>query len=266
MRLPLLSLLGFCVVLPGLQAQTAGVPVGQSEYALVQADTGKTVGSAEATVTTVPGGYQIDSRGQLRMTKLTYSFANQNRLDPQLNIVRDQITGSVNGSTVTFNMASDSTGRTFQVTIVANGKTTNNSFDRHQRNVLLPDMDPAAYIEMAHLALGHPPTAWAVIPKQNGVLVPANYEPQPDAHGIFNGRSILVHHTRVVVSAENGISVEIYYGGDGTVYEADLPEQNFYVIRNGFHLQNRPQYRPPHGTAPPSGQQQQQQGSAQQPQ
>lgn len=252
MRLPLLVLL-FSMTLPAL---AQGIPVGQNHYALVQAHDGKTVGSADCTVSSIASGYQIDSRGNLSMAKFSYSFTNSNRLDPQLNIVRDQLSGTVNGQQVTFGLTSDSTGRQFQVSIVASGRTTTNTFDRHQHTVLLPDLDPAAYIEMAHFALNHPPTAWSVIPKQNGVLVPSDYESQPDAHGTLQGQAVLVHHTSVVVNALNGITAEIYYTSDGTLLESDLPEQNFYVIHEGFRLENRPQYQPPRGSAPPPDQQQ----------
>lgn len=252
MRLPVIPLL-FSLALP---AVAQGVPVGQNRYELVEAHDGKSVGSAECTVSSIASGYQIDSRGSLSMAKFSYSFTNSDRFDPQLNIVRDQLSGTVNGQQVTFTLASDSTGRQFQVSIVASGKTTTNSFDRHQHTVLLPDLDPAAYVEMAHFALAHPPTAWVVIPKQNGVLVPADYEPQPDAHGTLQGQGVLVHHTSVVVNAINGITVEIYYTNDGTLLEADLPEQNFYVIHDGFRLENRPKYQPPRGSAPPPDQQQ----------
>lgn len=239
-------------------AQGGALPTGSAQFRLIQADTGKSVGSAACSVTSLPSGYQVDSSGQMQMTKFSYRFNNSNRLDQYLNIVRDQITGTVNGGQVTFTLASDSTGRTFNVSIDAKGKTTTNSFDRHQRTTLLPDLDPAAYLEMAHFALQHPPTAWMVIPKKNGVLVPANYQPQPDIGGIFHSQPILLHHTSVLVSSENGISVEIYYTSQGELLEADLPEQNFYVIRDGFVLRNRPQYKPPQGTAPPPQQQQQQ--------
>jgi hypothetical protein len=171
-------------------------------------------------------------------------------------MVRDQLTGTVKDQQVTFSLGSDGSGRQFQVSVVASGKTTNNNFDRHQHTVLLPDLDPAAYVAMAHFALEHPPTAWIVMPKQDGLLVPADYEPQADAHGTLQGQGVLVHHTSVAVSAQNGITVEVYYTSDGTVLEADLPEQNFFVIHDGFRLENRPKYQPPHGEAPPPEQQQ----------
>ena len=241
----------------GVPALAQGLPIGQAHYSLVTANDGKTVGSADCAVSSAPGGYQIDSHGTLSMPKFTYSFNNRDRLDSQLNIVRDQLTGVVQAQQVTFNMTSDASGRQFQVSIAASGKTTTNTFDRHQHTVLLPDLDPAAYVAMAHFALEHPPTAWVIIPKQNGVLVPADYEPQPDAHGSLQGQAVLVHHTSVAVSAQNAITVEIYYTNDGTLLETDLPEQNFYVIHDGFRLEDRPKYQPPHGEAPPPEQQQQ---------
>lgn len=251
MRFPACFLLASLVAGPAVLAQTPGVPVGQNHYAIVQANDGKTVGSADCTVGSLPSGYQIDSHGDLKLSKFTYNFADLNRLDGQLNMVREQLTGAVNGAAVTFRMASDTAGRTFQVNIDASGKSTTNTFDRHQRTVLLPDLDPGAYVEMAHFALANPPTAWIIIPKQNGLLVPADYEPQPDAHGTLQGQAVLVHHTSVVVSAQNSITVEIYYTNDGSLLEADLPEQNFYVIHDGFKLDTRPQYQPPRGAAPP---------------
>jgi hypothetical protein len=258
MRLLTLSL--FASLVPGgiasvpALAQAPGVPVGQSHYSIVQASDGKTVGSADCTVGSLAAGYKIDSRGGIKLSKFSYSFTNSNRLDGELNIVRDELSGAVNGSQVTFGLGADATGRSFKIDISANGKNSSSTFDRHQRAVLLPDLDPAAYIEMAHIALGHPDTAWIVIPKQEGLLVPALYTPQPDAHGTLQGQAVLVHHTSVTVSAQNGITVELYYTSDGTLLEADLPEQNFYVIHDGFKLDSRPHYAPPHGSgAPPPG-------------
>jgi hypothetical protein len=269
MRLQTLSLIASLVLggvasVPAL-AQAPGVPVGQNHYTIVQANDGRTVGVANCTVGSLASGYQIDSQGSMKLAKFSYSFTNSNRLDGQLNIVRDQLSGTVNGAQVTFAIGSDATGRNFKVDIAASGRNTTNAFDRHLNNVLLPDLDPAAYVEMAHIALSHPQTAWIVIPKQQGLLVPALYTPQADAHGTLQGQAVLVHHTSVTVSAQNGITVEIYYTNDGTLLEADLPEQNFYVIHDGFKLQDRPHYAPPKGSgAPPpgAGQQPPQQGPA----
>jgi hypothetical protein len=235
-------------------AQAPALRPGQGHYNLVQANDGKTVGSAEYTLQPLPNGYQVNSQGQLKMDKLSYSFNNANRLDTELNIVRDQLSGTVNGTQVTFDLASDATGRQFQANITAQGKNTTNTFDRHLHTVLLPDLDPAAYVEMAHFAVTHPPTAWIVIPKENGILVPAEYTMQSDVQGTLDGQSVPVHHASVLVSEQNGFSVELYFTGEGQLLEADLPEQNFYVIEDGFKLDSRPHYTPPRGSAPPANQ------------
>jgi hypothetical protein len=255
MRLPLFATLSVLLV-PAAFAQAPAIAPGTSNYALVEADNGKTVGSAEASVASMPGGYQITSRGDLKMAKFAYSFSNANRLDSQLNIVHDDLTGTVNNAQVTFSLSSDASGRQFQISIHASGKTTTNTVDRHQHLVLLPDLDPAAYIAMTHIALEKPATTWIVIPKQNGLLVPAQYDAQPDVSGTFQGQPATVHHVSVIVSEENGFSVELYFTSDGRLLEADLPEQNFYVIHDGFRLQNRPHYAPPRGTPPPANEQQ----------
>jgi hypothetical protein len=104
---------------------------------------------------------------------------------------------------------------------------------------------------MVHFAIEHPATTWIVIPKQTGLLVPAQYTAQPEVHATFHGQPIDAHHTTVAVSEQNGITVELYYTSEGALLEADLPEQNFYVIRDDFKLQSRPKYTPPHGEAPP---------------
>jgi hypothetical protein len=75
----------------------------------------------------------------------------------------------------------------------------------------------------------------------------------------LDGHDIDVEHTTVTVSAQNAVSVELYSSPDGRLLEADLPEQNFYVVRDGFHLTVRPKYVPPRapaGAATPPPQQQ----------
>jgi len=253
MRLTLFSALAPLVCAGAVFAQAPAVPAGQAHFNIVQVNDGKNVGSADCTVNAAPGGYQISSRGDLKLAKFSYTFTNDDRLDSQLNVVRDQLSGTVNGSQVTFGLNSDASGRQFEVNITASGKTTTNTFDRHQHTVLLPDLDPAAYVAMAHFALAHPATTWIVIPKQNGLLVPAQYSAQPDVKGTFHGQPVDAHHTSVVVSEQNGFTVEVYYTGEGALLEADLPEQNFSVIRDDFKLQSRPHYAPPRGEAPPAG-------------
>src|ERR1700727_699435 len=126
MRLLLFPLL-FSPVLATVSAQAPAVPAGQAHFNIVQANNGKTVGSTDCSVEAAASGYHITSHGDLKMTKFSYTFTNTNHLDSQLNIVHDELSGTVNGAQVTFNLGSDTSGRQFQVSIDASGKNTTNT-------------------------------------------------------------------------------------------------------------------------------------------
>jgi hypothetical protein len=237
--------------------QNLALPAGQSQFTITQ--NGKTVGHTESNIVRLSNGYSIESHGDMSLGRFQYSFTSQNRLDPMLNVVQDQITGTVNGKQASFDVASSTDGRQFIIHASGGGKNESNTVTRHQNLVVVPDFDAAAYVEMVHFAMAQPQYSWVLIPKGNGILVPCGYVNKPDVQGTLYGRSVVVRHTTVVISAQNAISIELYYTTDGTLMEADLPEQNFYVIRNGFQLLNRPASTVPHVGAPPQQQQQQQQ-------
>jgi hypothetical protein len=70
----------------------------------------------------------------------------------------------------------------------------------------------------------------------------------------MDGHDIDVLHMTVTVSAQNAINLELFYNQQGRLLEADLPEQNFFVVRDGFKLINRPKFAPPRSpdaNAPP---------------
>ena len=230
----LFAAVGYCQ--PALTAASAhygffqdGKPVGEGDYALQ----------------TTSSGYTITSHGKLNLTKFSYSFTNTQVLDTSLNLVRDQLDGTVNGSTVSFTAASDSTGRQFQISISANGKQTQNTVDRHQHLVLLPDLDPAAYLLLAHVAQENPRTSWILIPKEDGILVPSTITLGTGVRGELKGSQINVQHATVAVNSENPIDIDIFYTPDGQVLEADLPQQNFQVVRDGFKLLEHPKESAP---------------------
>jgi len=253
MRLSIFSF-ALALLLPAgmVQAQTA-VPAGTSHYTITQND--KTVGSAEFSATLIAGGYTITSHGNLHLSKLNYSFTNTQKLDRALNLVSDEITGTVNGSPVTISIKADPTGRQFNISVMAKGKTTQNTVDRHQHLALLPDLDAAGYMLLTRIGMENPQVSWALIPKDEGLLVPTIYQRQPDVRGRLDGRDITVQHTTATVSAQNAINVELFHTQDGRLLEADLPQQNFYVSLDGFKLTNRPKFAPPRSPEPPPQQQ-----------
>lgn len=264
MRFSVTSFLGAGLISAGaLLSQAAAqiqLPAGQSHFAIYQGD--KQTGSADRTIETTPAGYAITSQGKMSLSKFSYSFTDTQHLDPALNLVSDQITGAVNGKPVTFNAHSDTTGREFQIEINADGKQSQNAVDRHQHLVLLPDLDPAAYTLLIQVGLQNSPTSWVLIPKEQGLLVPTTYSHDASVRGRLNGAQVDVQHTTVTVGEQNPISVELYYGRDNQLLEADLPEQNFFVVRDGFKLIDRPKPAPPQGQAPPQQQTAQPQSGA----
>jgi hypothetical protein len=246
---------------PALQAQSAPLPSGGARYGIMQGN--KTLGEAEYSVAPIAGGYTITSSGHMALAKFSYGFHNVCTVDSSLNLVRDALTGSVNGTkahgnNLAFKTASDPTGREFQMTISADGKQSSNTVDRHRNTVLVPDLDPGAYLLMVRLTLAQPQSAWALIPKETGLLVPAAYEPRADVRGTLNNADINVKHVTAELSDTNSVTLELYYTPDGQLLEADLNAQNLYVVRDGFKLAVHPAPTPP-----PPGEAPQQPGEAQ---
>ncbi len=239
--------------LPSAFAQTS-LPSGGGHYSIVQ--NSKTLGDAQYSVTPIAGGSTLASSGQMKLNTFSYSFNNTATVDAQGNLVRDELTGSVHGAkasgnNIRFDTEADSTGRSFSIRINADGKQTTNQVDRHRNTVLAPDLDPAAYTLMTHIAIAHPQGAWVLIPKQDGILVPAQYTPLSDLRGTLNGQPLTVKHAVVALSDQNSVVIELFYASSGELLEADLNAQNFFVVRDGFKLTNRPKPVAPPAGAPP---------------
>jgi hypothetical protein len=256
MRLSSCSFLLALLLPAGMVHAQPALTAGSSHYTVLQGD--KTVGSSELTVTPTATGYTVSSHGEMHLSKFSYSFRNEQNLDHILNLVSDKITGTVNSSPVTFTVNSDPSGREFHIDVNAKGKDTQNTVDRHRHLALLPDLDPAGYVLLTQIGLENPPVSWILIPKEDGLLVPSVYKRDENVRGRLDGREVDVQHTTVTVSAQNAINVELFSSPEGRLLEADLPEQNFYVVLDGFKLINRPKFAPPRSPegSNPSSQQQ----------
>ena len=237
-------------------AQTAALNPGTVSYTIQQ--DGKDLGAASYTIQNAPNKYILTSNGKMTESKFSYAFSNTQKVDTSLNLIAAQLSGVVNGKAVSFGLKSDPTGRQFKLDISANGQQEQNAIDRDLNTVMVTDLDPAGYMLLAQVAMRSPSNSWALIPKENGFLVPVKFSPKPDMQGRLNGQPVHVRYTSAAISSQNAITIELFYSTDGKLLEADLPEQNFYVIRDGFKLTNRPKApAPPHGEAPPPESQQQ---------
>src|ERR1700721_1634432 len=106
MRKLALSLLA--LVLPvGLSQAQVQLAAGSTHFQIYQGD--KVIGSADATIQPHSGGYSINSPGNMKLSKFSYNFTNSQHTDSNLNLVGDQLSGTVNGSQVTFTAHADST-------------------------------------------------------------------------------------------------------------------------------------------------------------
>ncbi|HEY0786255.1 MAG TPA: hypothetical protein VGD62_10320 [Acidobacteriaceae bacterium] len=248
------ALVGLCLLSAAARAQAPLAP-GGAHYTISQ--NGKPLGEATYAVASIPNGYTITSSGHMSLAKFTYSFHHQASLDASLNLVTDTLGGAVNGTrghagNIEFNTASSPSGRDFQIDISADGKQTTNSIDRHRNTVLVPDLVPGAYALMARLAMAQPQSAWVLIPKENGLLVPAAYQLRADVAATLNGRATSVKHATAQLSDANSITLELYYTASGQLMEADLNAQNLYVIHDGFKLVTHPAPTPPPPGQPPA--------------
>ncbi len=219
---------------------------------------GKMLGEARYSVAPSGAAQVWTSSGAMQLGSFAYSFQNAATVDGEGNLVRDALTGSVEGGKasgkgIRFDTASDATGKQFTINVSANGVQTGNTVDRHRNLVLMPDLDPAAYTLMARVALARPKTAWVLIPKENGILVPAEYTGAAGVSGTLNGKTTPVEHTIVALGGENALVLELFYTAEGALMEADLNAQNLRVERAGWKLANHPAPAPPpKGEAPPA--------------
>jgi hypothetical protein len=260
MRLSVTPLVVSLLLAPVAVFGQANFAANSGHYVVSQG--GKSVGSSDYSVQQTANGFAVNSRGQVKLTKFSYDFHNTQRLDSSLNLVSSQLGGNVNGSDVTFGVSTDSTGKQFQIHVSGKGKQSQNNVDRHQNLVLLTDLDASAYALLVQVAIKDPATSWALLPKQEGVLVPTTVFHGPNVRGTLNGSQVDVQHATITVSSANAIDVELFYTQQGKLLEADITQQNFSVALDGFKLLDHPQSAAP--TAPPDknkqgGQQQQQQ-------
>jgi len=219
---PLSGLLAFAFSLVS-QAQSGSFQV---------AEHGHPVGTASFQFTAAPHGYDSTSLVRVAMQGLDYGLSKDEQLSSANQLQHVQLSAAVNGSAVTVVAAPDSAQ--ILLNISANGKSSTARLDSHPGAVFLPDFDPGALETLLALAVTqNNRDLWAIIPKNTGSIEPVQLATYPDQQGTLDGKPIAVHH---LVATIAGANTDLFSGPENQLLQAELAQQGFALVRNGFVL------------------------------
>jgi hypothetical protein len=204
---------------------------GQSGSFII-AQHGHSVGTATVTFTANPNGYDTTTVVRVAMQGLNYNLSKSEKLTSANAIQHVQLSATVNGSAVNITAAPDALQ--LLLNISANGRSNTTRLVQHGAAVFLPDFDPGALDTLLALAVTHNNAGlWAVIPKGAGTIAPIQLATYADEQGTIDGKPVAVHHLKATISGE---VTDIFSGPKNQLLQAELPEQGFALIRNGFIL------------------------------
>lgn len=216
-------------------AQTANFTISQH---------GAKVGTASFDIAPSTSGFHSASLVHVNMQGLDYALSKTEELSPSRTLVHVQLSGIVNNSAV--NIVAKPDGAQILINISANGRSQTTRLDGHNRAVFLADFDPGAFDTLlAVAARNNNRDLWAIIPKQAGSIAPVQLATYQDELGTLDGKAVPVHH---LVATIAGAQTDLFSGPDNQLLQAELPEQGFALVRNGFVL--TPPSKP--GAAPPA--------------
>lgn len=221
-------------------------PAGaQSQWgSFVVSQNGKSVGTASFRFSPTAAGLDSTSTVRVDMQGLNYALSKTEQLSSSDALLHVQISATVNGSAV--NIITKPDGTQLLINTSANGRSSTVRLPLHSLAVFLPDFDPGALETLLNLAAkNNNRDIWAIIPKQAGLTEPIQLATYRDEEGTLNGRSIAVHH---LVATIAGASTDLFSGPENQLLQAELPQNGFALVRNGFVL--KPPTRAP--AAPPS--------------
>jgi hypothetical protein len=218
-----------------------------SVYAAAQSGTftiaqnGKSVGTASFNFVSTPHGYSSTSVVRLAMQGFNYSLSKTESLSAAKHLRHVQLSATVNNSAVSLTAAPDDAQ--FLLNVSANGRSTTTRLALHPAAVFLPDLDPGALETLLALAVAqNNRSLWAIIPKQSngpdgsvqaGSIAPIQLATYADEQGTLDGKPIAVNH---LVTTIAGARSELFSGPGSQLLQAELPQQGFALVRQGFVL------------------------------
>jgi hypothetical protein len=206
---------------------------------------GHSVGTATVTFSAKAHGYDTTTVVKVAMQGLNYDLSKSEQLTSANAIKHVQLSATVNTSAVSITCAPDSAQ--FLLNISSGGHSNTTPLAQHTAALFLPDFDPGALDTL--LALGaarNNAGLWAIIPKGAGSIAPIQLATYADEQGAIDGKPITVHHLKATIS---GAVTDLFSGPDNQLLQAELPQQGFALIRNGFVLTP-----PARAGAPPAAQ------------
>jgi hypothetical protein len=197
---------------------------------------GKRVGTASFKFVSTPNGIDSTSTVHVSTKGLEYAFSKNEELSATNELRHVQLSATVNDSAV--NLVGEPDAAQFVLNISANGRSSMARLDAHPAAVFLPDFDPGALETLLVLGVSrNNHDLWAIFPKQSGnqsaTISRVQLATYPDEQGTFNGQPISVHH---LVATITGTATDLFTGPENQLMQAELPQEGFALIRNGFVL------------------------------
>ncbi len=203
---------------------------------------GKRVGTAGCEFRADAQGYNSTSVVSVSMPGLDYALSKTEKLSSADELERVLLSGVVNREAVSIVAAPESNQIVLQIS--ASGRKATSRL-AHPGAVMMSDFDPGAFETLLALAVGHNNRGlWVIIPKKAGSIEPAQLATYADVQGTFDGNSIAVHHLIVTIA---GAKTDLFASSENRLLQAELPQQGFVLLRNGFVLKP-----PARAAAPPT--------------
>ena len=204
-------------------AQSASFSVSQN---------GHSVGTASYTFHSTPAGYSSEALVRISMEGLNYALSKTERLDKTHRLEYVLASGTVNGTAV--NIVARPDAAQLLLNTSANGRASTTRLDGHVGAVFMADFDPGALQTLLALCVTQRGRdLWAVIPKEAGSVASVEMATDAPEQGTLDGKPIQVQHLTANIS---GAKTEIFAGPQNQLLQAELPQQGFALVRNGFVL------------------------------
>jgi len=208
------------------------LPPGPESGNFVIAQHGHAVGTASFQFTSTNQGYDSTSLVKVTMQGLDYALSKTEQLSSANQLEHVQLSAIVNGEAVNVVAAPDAAQ--FLLNISASGKSSTTRLDAHPGAVFLADFDPGALETLLALAVTkNNRDLWVILPKNAGSIEPVQLATYADQQGTLDGQPITVHH---LVATIAGANTDLFSGPENQLLQAELPEEGFALVRNGFVL------------------------------